>query len=51
MSEASQVSQTQGTAKPGGRDPRVGAGKGNRTPLFGLEGRRTSRCTTPAFLI
>ena len=25
-----------------------GAGKGNRTPLSCLEGRRTSRCTTPA---
>ena len=25
-----------------------GAGNGNRTRLSGLEGRRTSRCTTPA---
>ena len=25
-----------------------GAGDGNRTHLSGLEGRRTSRCTTPA---
>ena len=29
--------------------PASGAGNGNRTRLFGLEGRRTSRCTTPAF--
>ena len=27
---------------------RNGAGNGNRTRLSGLEGRRTSRCTTPA---
>ena len=26
----------------------IGAGDGNRTHLSGLEGRRTSRCTTPA---
>ncbi len=27
---------------------KVGAGEGNRTPVLGLENRRTNRCTTPA---
>ena len=27
-----------------------GAGNGNRTRMFGLEGRRTSHCTIPAWL-